>query len=62
MLEALGVESVRLMTNNPEKLAGLRRHGARVLERIPLLTPATPHNVGYLRTKQERAGHLLGLS
>lgn len=62
MLEALGVESMRLMTNNPEKLAGLRRHGARVLERIPLLTPATPHNEGYLRTKQERAGHLLGLS
>jgi GTP cyclohydrolase II len=61
MLDALGVQSVRLMTNNPAKLDGLRRHGARVLERIPLLSPATPDNEGYLRTKQERAGHLLGL-
>lgn len=61
MLRALGVRSVRLMTNNPDKLAGLRAHGVRVTERIPLVTPATPHNEAYLRTKQERAGHLLDL-
>jgi len=61
MLSALGVASVRLMTNNPAKLDGLRAHGVRVLERIPLVTPATPHNAGYLRTKQVRAGHLLDL-
>ena len=61
MLRALGVASVRLMTNNPAKLEGLRAHGVRVLERIPVITPATPHNEGYLRTKQQRAGHLLDL-
>ncbi len=62
MLRALGVRSVRLMTNNPAKLAGLRAYGVRVVERIPLVTPATPHNEHYLRTKQERAGHLLELA
>lgn len=59
MLEALGVESVTLMTNNPAKLRGLREHGMRVTERIPLVTRPNRHNAGYLATKQRRAGHWL---
>ncbi len=59
MLEALGVASVRLMTNNPAKLAGLRQHGVRLAGRIPLVIPANPHNATYLATKQRRSGHWL---
>ncbi len=61
MLEALGVEGVRLMTNNPSKLRGLRAHGVRIAGRIPLVAPPNPHNAAYLATKQRRAGHWLGL-
>jgi len=61
MLEALGVKSVRLMTNNPAKLRGLREHGIAVTGRIPLVARANRHNAGYLATKQRRAGHWLGL-
>ena len=59
MLRALGVESVRLMTNNPAKLLGLRQHGVPVTGRIPLVARPNPHNVRYLETKRSRAGHLL---
>ena len=61
MLTALGVRSVRLMTNNPRKLDGLRDHGIRVDGRIPLVMPVNRHNAGYLRTKQQRSGHWLGM-
>jgi GTP cyclohydrolase II len=60
MLEALGVQGVQLMTNNPAKIAGLRGYGIDVEERLPLVTPANPHNAGYLATKERRAGHWLG--
>ena len=60
MLDSLGVESVRLLTNNPAKLEGLRRHGVRVTERLPLVMDANPHNAEYLAAKQRRAGHLFG--
>ncbi len=59
MLEALGVRSIRLMTNNPAKVDGLRRHGIRVAGRISHVMPANPFNEAYLTTKRERAGHLL---
>ena len=62
MLEALGVKSVRLMTNNPAKLNGLRQHGVTVEGRIPLVTSPNLHNQEYLVTKQQRAGHWLGLA
>jgi 3,4-dihydroxy 2-butanone 4-phosphate synthase/GTP cyclohydrolase II len=62
MLLALGVGRVRLLTNNPAKLAALQAAGVEIVERVPLLDPPTPENVRYLRTKQERLGHLLGLS
>jgi GTP cyclohydrolase II len=59
MVRALGITSVRLMTNNPRKVEGLHAHGVPVSGRIPLVTPANRHNAAYLLTKQRRSGHLL---
>jgi 3,4-dihydroxy 2-butanone 4-phosphate synthase/GTP cyclohydrolase II len=61
ILRGLGVTRVRLLTNNPDKLAALEEAGLEVVERVPLLDEPGPENVRYLRTKQERLGHLLGL-
>jgi len=61
ILYDLGVRSMRLLTNNPEKRAGLEGHGLTIKERIPLQTDPTPQNVGYLRAKREKLGHLLDL-
>jgi GTP cyclohydrolase II len=58
MLRALGVRSVRLMTNNPSKVDGLRAHGIEVAGRIPLVAATNEHNVRYLDAKQ-RSGHWL---
>jgi 3,4-dihydroxy 2-butanone 4-phosphate synthase / GTP cyclohydrolase II len=57
MLREIGVSKVRLLTNNPRKIAGLARYGIQVLERIAL--ESTPHddNIEYLRTKREKLGH-----
>jgi GTP cyclohydrolase II len=60
MLRDLGIRSVRLVTNNPAKIEGLRRHGIEVAERVAIETPAKPSNVRYLRAKQLKMGHLLG--
>lgn len=59
ILADLGVWSVRLLTNNPAKLAGLERFGVQTLERIPLPVEPTGHNLRYLRTKRDRLGHSL---
>jgi 3,4-dihydroxy 2-butanone 4-phosphate synthase / GTP cyclohydrolase II len=59
ILVDLGVRTMRLLTNNPDKRAGLEGYGLAIDERIPLLTEPTPENVGYLRTKAEKLGHLL---
>jgi GTP cyclohydrolase II len=59
MLELLGVASVRLMTNNPAKVAALEALGVTIAERVPHALPANPHNARYLATKRDRAGHLL---
>jgi 3,4-dihydroxy 2-butanone 4-phosphate synthase/GTP cyclohydrolase II len=61
ILYDLGVRSMRLLTNNPEKRAGLEGHGLLIKERLPLQTDPTPQNVGYLRAKREKLGHLLDL-
>ena len=58
MLRALGIDAVRLLTNNPAKLAGLEQAGIRVVERIAHQMPVNPHNADYLATKRERSGHL----
>lgn len=59
MLLDLGVRRARLLTNNPAKIEGLQRYGVEVVERIPLGISPNPSNVGYLRTKREKMGHLL---
>lgn len=59
ILEHLGVKTIRLMTNNPKKMKKLADYGMHIVERVPVLTAHTPHNVGYLRTKQEKLGHML---
>ena len=59
MLALLGVGPVRLMTNNPAKVAALEAAGAKVAERVPHQLPPNPHNARYLDTKRDRTGHLL---
>jgi GTP cyclohydrolase II len=60
MLRALGVDTVRLLTNNPSKVEGLEAAGIKVAERVPHQMPANPHNADYLATKRKKSGHLLG--
>jgi 3,4-dihydroxy 2-butanone 4-phosphate synthase/GTP cyclohydrolase II len=59
LLAALGVEHVRLMTNNPDKVTALEDGGVRVEERVPLLVEGDEHSASYLGTKRDRLGHLL---
>lgn len=59
MLHSLDVRSVKLMTNNPKKIAGLEEHGIKVTERIPHIMEPTVDNIDYLQTKAEKSGHLL---
>ncbi len=61
MLHALGVESVALMTNNPEKIRQLEKGGVKVVQRLPHEIAAGVHNRRYLETKARRSGHLLAL-
>ena len=59
MLHYLGVRRMRLLTNNPKKIAGLHGWGLEVLDQLPLSVPPTPENAAYLRAKREKLGHLL---
>ncbi len=59
ILRDLGLSRVRLLTNNPDKIAGLERNGVAVVERVPLVIPPTETNGHYLATKREKLGHLL---
>jgi GTP cyclohydrolase II len=61
MLASLGVRSVRLMTNNPRKVDGLRSLGVDVVGRIPLVMEPNRHNRRYLETKARKSGHLFSL-
>ncbi len=60
MLKALGVSQVRLLSNNPQKMAALEAAGIKVVERVPCEARSTEHAEKYLRTKKEKMGHLLG--
>jgi GTP cyclohydrolase II len=60
MLKQLGFTSVRLMTNNPHKIAALRDAGLEVVSTHRVLTPPTAHNAKYLAAKRDKGGHLLG--
>jgi GTP cyclohydrolase II len=59
MLDSLKVRSIHLMTNNPRKIAELKRYGIRITKRIPLVIPANPYNEFYLKTKALKSGHLI---
>lgn len=59
LLKELGIQRVRLHSNNPEKVSALRAAGIEVVERIPLEVGSAPENAAYLRTKRDRMGHLL---
>jgi 3,4-dihydroxy 2-butanone 4-phosphate synthase/GTP cyclohydrolase II len=59
ILVDLGVRTMRLLTNNPQKRAGLEGYGLAIEERLGLETEPTPQNLGYLRAKREKMGHLL---
>ena len=59
MLNDLGVKKIRLITNNPRKIAGLKGYGIEVADRVPLLIEATDYNSIYLATKAEKLGHML---
>jgi GTP cyclohydrolase II len=59
MLELLGARAIRLMTNNPKKVAALEAAGITVNERVPHQLPDNPHNARYLATKRDKSGHLL---
>jgi 3,4-dihydroxy 2-butanone 4-phosphate synthase/GTP cyclohydrolase II len=61
ILQDLGITSLRLLTNNPAKYQGIVDFGLHISERVPLHTPPTAENEVYLRTKQRRMGHTLGL-
>ena len=58
ILRALAVAEVRLLTNNPGKVAGLEEAGVRVVERVGHQMPANPHNADYLATKRDKSGHI----
>jgi 3,4-dihydroxy 2-butanone 4-phosphate synthase / GTP cyclohydrolase II len=57
ILEDLGLSEVRMMTNNPDKVAQLRARGMTVLEQVPILVGVGPLNEQYLATKRDRMGH-----
>ena len=59
MFRALGIDEVRLLTNNPDKMSGLEAAGIKVVERVAHQMPANPLNADYLATKRKRSGHLL---
>lgn len=59
ILKDLGVDKMRLLTNNPRKVVGLAGYGLEIVERIPLKIPPTKNNARYLETKKEKLGHWL---
>lgn len=61
ILRDLGVKKMRLLTNNPRKIAGLKGYGLEVVERVPLQIPTEKENERYLKTKKDKLGHLLSL-
>jgi len=58
MLRALGVDSARLLTNNPNKVEGLEAAGIHIVERVAHHMPTNPHNADYIATKKAKSGHL----
>ncbi len=55
----LGLKTIRLLTNNPKKVVGLKGYGLKIVEQLPIKVKPNPHNEKYLKTKREKLGHLL---
>ena len=62
ILRSLGVKTMRLLTNNPDKVYQLKDFGLEIIDRVPIQIPATVHDHFYLKTKQEKMGHLLSIN
>ena len=58
ILRKLGLGKIRIMTNNPRKIVGLEGYGLQLVERVPIEVQAKKDNLKYLRTKQEKMGHI----
>ena len=61
ILADLGLKEIRLLTNNPRKVVGLEAYGLKITERVPIEVGVHAANLGYLTTKREKLGHILGL-
>ena len=61
ILRDLGVKKIRLLTNNPRKIAGLKGYGLELVERVSIQMPTEKENEHYLKTKKDKLGHLLVL-
>lgn len=59
ILRDLGVKTLRLLTNNPDKVYQLSDFGMEIIQRIPIQMDATPEDLFYLKTKQKKMGHIL---
>ena len=62
ILKDLGLKKIKLMTNNPKKIIGLKGYDLEIVERVPIVIPPNEVNGNYLRTKQDRLGHILDLN
>jgi 3,4-dihydroxy 2-butanone 4-phosphate synthase/GTP cyclohydrolase II len=62
ILVDLGVHTMRLLSNNPAKRAGLEGYGLRITGQVPLPSQVNPHNLRYLQTKRDRMGHEISLA
>ena len=61
IIRELGIKNIRLMTNNPRKKAGLEGYGIRIVDNVPIVIPPNKYNEKYLKTKESKMGHTLGL-
>jgi 3,4-dihydroxy 2-butanone 4-phosphate synthase / GTP cyclohydrolase II len=59
ILVDLGLKTIRLLTNNPKKVVGLKGYGLKIVQQVPIKVKPNPHNEKYLKTKREKLGHLL---
>ena len=60
ILVDLGVRKMKLLTNNPKKVVGLKAFSLEIVERVPIEIPANENNIRYLSTKRDKLGHILG--
>jgi len=58
IIRNLGISKIRLLTNNPKKRAGLIGYGLEIVENVPIVIEANPHNAKYLQTKKDKMGHI----